>query len=375
MRAALLLIAVSLFGQTPPDGLPNIDALLKTARIAYHKADYAAARQSLEEAWKAAGELSQEDPKRYDILKQLSGVTSASGDNDAASNYIELAISWRENNVGKSDPSLADDLIELSTICSLRKEYERAIALLQRCAGIHSKAHGSFENSDVADDISRIALVQVDQDKPDAAIVSLATVIGIREKVLGADSPGLLSELDRMGTLQIATRTYESSEATFRRALAIRERVVGSKSPDVLTTLDGLAYSLFGLKKYDEAEVFYKRLLELWTIINNLPMIADTEEKIAVFYRDQKKWDQGTEAASNAIALRALVSATGLSTEATAWIAHGDKTHAIELYKKAMTLLDTDRKDHQGLRDQITRVLEGLEPPKPVKAPARKKQP
>jgi tetratricopeptide (TPR) repeat protein len=246
---------------------------------------------------------------------------------------------------------------------------------LQRAVGIHTKAHGNFENSDVADDVSRIALVQVMQDKTEAAIPTLFTVIGIREKVLGPDSPGLLSELDRLGSAQISVRTYDTAETTFRRALVIRERVLGSKSPDLLTTLDGLAYSLFGQKHYNDAEVFYKRLLDLWLLIGNLPMIADTYEKIAVFYREQKKWDEGTAAAANANALRALVYAVGLSTEATAWIAHGDKAHAIGFYRKALTILDPTRKDHNGLKDQIERVLADLDPPKPVKTVTKKKQP
>jgi tetratricopeptide (TPR) repeat protein len=384
MRAILFFIAICLFGQAqPPDPAKpverakpaDIDALLKTAHVAYRKADYAAARKSYEEAWAAAGELPQNDPKRYEILKDLSGVLSASGEYDAAENYIELAINWRENAVGREDPLIAGDLIELATICARRKDSDRAIAILQRVVGIHTKTRGNFENSDVADDISRIALVQLAQNKPDAAIPTLLTAIGIREKVLGADSPGLLAELDRLGSAQITTRTYADAETTFRRALVIRERIEGSQSPDLLTTLDGLAYSLFGEKQYDQAEIFYKRLLNLWLLIGNLPMIADTDEKIAVFYREQKKWDEGTEAAANAIALRALVSAVGLSTEATAWISHGDKAHAIELYKKALTLLDPNRKDHDGLRDQIQHVLADLDAPKATKAVPRKKQP
>jgi tetratricopeptide (TPR) repeat protein len=270
---------------------------------------------------------------------------------------------------------IAGDLIDLATICERRQDYDRAIAILQRVVTIHSKAKGGFENSDVADDFSRIALAYTSQNKPDAAIPPLLNAIRLREKVLGADSPGLLSELDRLGTLEITARAYSDAETTFRRSLVIRERIQGPRSPDLLTTLDGLAYSLFGQKQYDDAEVFYKRLLDLWLFIGNLPMIADTNEKIAVFYREQKKWDEGTAAASNAIALRALVSASGLSTEATAWITHGDKAHAIELYRKALTLLDPNRPDHDGLRGQIEHVLGELDPPKPTKAAPRKKQP
>jgi len=371
MCAILFFAAIVLFGQEPPD----IDALLKTAHAAYRKADYAAARKSLEEAWAAAGALAQNDPKRYEILKQLSGVLGSSGANEEAEKYIELEINWRENAVGRDDPLIADDLVELATNCERRKDFDRAIAILQQAIGIHTKAHGNSENSDVADDFSRIALVQAAADKGEAAIATLLTVIGIREKVLGEDSPGLLSELDRLGAAQITARTYDAAEITFRRALVIRERVEGSKSPDILTTLDGLAYSLFGQKKYDDAEVFYKRLLDLWLLIGNLPMIADTNEKIAVFYREQQKWEEGTAAADNAIALRALVYATGLSTEATAWIAHGDKAHAVALYRKALGILDPNRADHDGLRGQIEHVLADLDPPKASKAGSKKKQP
>lgn len=376
MRILLFIIAaIGLFGQETPD----IDALLKTAREAHRKGDYAAAQQPLEDALRASDALPKEDPRRYDILKELSAVLSASGQNDKAENYIELAINWRETVVGREDPLIAGDLIELATVCERLKDFDRSIAILERVVNMHTKEHGTFENNDVADDISRIALVQVSEEKPEQAILSLFRVIGIREKLYGADSPALLPELDRLGAAQVTAHDYASAETTFRRALVIRERIEGAQSPDLLTTLDGLAYSLFGQKKYDDAEVYYKRLLNLWTLINNLPMIAETYEKIALFYREQGKWDQGTEAASNAIAKRALISAVGLSTEATAWIAHGNKAHAVELYRKALALLDPNRPDHDGLRDQIEHVLAGLEPsasPKGTKATtAKKKQP
>ena len=176
MRVILFVIAATVFGQAPPD----IEALMKTAHTAYRKADYAGARKSLEEAWTAAGELPQNDPKRYEILKELSAVLGASGENEEAEKYIELAINWRETAIGREDPLIADDLIELATNCERRKDPERAIAILQRVIAIHAKARGNFENSDVADDYSRIALVQASQNKPEAAIPTLLTAIGIR---------------------------------------------------------------------------------------------------------------------------------------------------------------------------------------------------
>ena len=102
---------------------------------------------------------------------------------------------------------------------------------------------------------------------------------------------------------------------------------------------------------------------------------TEVQSSVPMTKKEQKKWDEGTAAASNAIALRALVSAVGLSTEATAWISHGDKAHAVELYHKALTLLDPNRQDHDGLRQQIEHVLADLDPPKATKTAPRKKQP
>src|SRR5271157_2316887 len=100
MRMILFFAALGLLAQAPPDPRPDMDTLLKTGHAAYRKADYAEARKSFEAAWAAAGELPDSDPKRYEILKNLSGVLGASGAQEEAQNYIEQAIAWRENTAG-----------------------------------------------------------------------------------------------------------------------------------------------------------------------------------------------------------------------------------------------------------------------------------
>ena len=60
-------------------------------------------------------------------------------------------------------------------------------------------------------------------------------------------------------------------------------------------------------------------------------MVALTLDKIAVFYRETKRWDLGTENAEKAIALRAIFLANGFAIEATARQGHGD-TNEAELF-------------------------------------------
>src|SRR5216683_4895657 len=135
MRLWLLsFIAVALVAQEQP---PDLEQLLKTARGGYSKGDYATARAALEQAWVLAQESPAQEPKRYEILKQLSGVLSAAGDYAGAQNYVELAINWRETVLGRDDPKIADDMIELASLWQRLKDLPRALALLQSAQGMH----------------------------------------------------------------------------------------------------------------------------------------------------------------------------------------------------------------------------------------------
>jgi tetratricopeptide (TPR) repeat protein len=360
MRLLPFLIAGVLAAQEQP--APDIETLLKTARAGYSKGDYGASRAALEQAWTLAQELPPKDPQRYDILKQLSGALSASGDYAAAQNYVELAINWREVTFGRDDPKIADDMIELATLCQRQKDFPRAMALLTSAQSMHIRASG-FESLVVADDFSRMALVKMEMKNPALAASDLIAAIRIREKILGAEHPAILPELDRLAAAWIPQREYAKAEEVFRRALIIRERLVGPMHADLMPTVEGLAYSQFGQKKYAEAEPGYKRLLALWIFSTghpDHPMVALTLDKIAVFYREQGRWEEGLEAAERANALRALFLANGLSQEASARQAHGDKNEAARLFAKALDVLLGDRAEYAELRQQLETNLKEI---------------
>jgi tetratricopeptide (TPR) repeat protein len=373
----ILLLPLALAAQQT-----DIESLQKSARESYSKGDYAAARQSLEQAWEQMQQSDAKDPKRYDLLKQLSGVLSAGGEYAAAQNYVELAINWRETVISRDDPKLADEWIELATLCQRQKDFPRAIALLQRAQYAHIRDSGA-ESLPVADDLSRMALVYVDDHKAALAAEPLERAIQIRETVLGPEHPAILGELDRLGSILINIRDYPQAEMTYRRAVVIRERLVGPNDASLIQCVEGLAYALFGQKKYAEAEPFYKRLLALWVTSTGdptHPMVAVTLDKVAVFYRAQDRWREGTTAADQANALRGLFLSSGLSQEAAIREDHGDKKEAVRLYRQALSVLDPTRSEHTALRQEIEKDLRelGVEV-KPVQAKPRiappKKQP
>jgi tetratricopeptide (TPR) repeat protein len=353
----------------------DVESLEKAARAAYAKGVYPDARKSLEQAWDLLQQTPANDPKRHEVLKLLANVTSASGDYAAAQKYVEQAIFWREEANGKDDPKLAEEWIELSTLCERQKDHPRALALLQLALRTHVRVNGAV-STQVADDFSRMALVYMEQKQPTQATPVLESAIDIREKVLGAEHPAILPELDRLGEIWIALREYEKAEATFRRALVIRERLLGPESSGLITTVEGLAYAQFGEKKFDEAEAGYKRLLALWLISTGdpgHPMIALTLDKIAVFYRETKRWDLGTENAEKALALRAIFLANGFAIEATARQGHGDKKEAEGYLKAALAVLDESRSEHQKGRAILLKALEELNAREKIPTAAPKK--
>ncbi len=377
MRFALIVIALatSLFAQAPPQPAAapppsELDQLLLAARKSYSKGDYAGARESLTKAQALVEETPKENPKRYEVFKQLAGVNSAAGDYSKAQEYNEYAINWRETILGPNDPGILDDLTEQAMLCNRLKDNARGLGILNRVYAAHLKSPG-YESNAAADDQSRMAILYMGDKKPDRAAECLVVAIRIREKLLGPEHPGLLVELERLSAAWLAVHDYVKAEDTFRRTLVIQERLVGRDSADLIQAVDGLAYSQFGEHKYDEAEMNYKRLLALWVSSagEGHPLVALTLDKIAMFYREQKRMDEAQAAKDKALALRALFLANGLAQEAGEQLAKDDKEakkQAEQTYRRALAVLDPERKEHDELRKAIEKLLDELKPAKPA---------
>src|ERR1700689_5047444 len=97
----------------------------------------------------------------------------------------------------------------------------------------------SLNSIPVADDFSRMAQIQAEMQKPDLAVGSLNTALGIRTKLLGPLDPSLVYDLDRLGGLQIAIRSYDKAEETYRHAQVIRETLYGKTHLDLIATVEG----------------------------------------------------------------------------------------------------------------------------------------
>src|ERR1017187_4055900 len=376
----LLMAATCLIAQdqtTPP--LPAIPDLIKTGQASYMKGDYEAARQSFQQAWDIVRMGPMDDPVRYDILKRLVSARAAAGEFADADDFLQLAISWREHNLGMNDPKIVDDVLLSVGFARAMKDFDKALGVMSRVLSLHRMAAG-FVSIAIADDFSRIGQIQAEKGNKEAAIIVLTHSLSGTAKILGPLDPSLVYDLDRLGGLQIASRAYADAEATYRHALVIRETLYGKKHADLIATVDGLGYALFGQKKYADAEPLYLRLLDLWKASvgdSNHPMIAMAYDKIAIFYGAQKKWEQAEAATTKANAIRAYDLAYGLSGEASQRIDQSKLAEALPIYERAIKILDppnpvydSERADLENMASELKKVVK--KPPAQA-PPARKK--
>ena len=346
------------------------DALMKDARSNYAKGEYTLARQALDQVRTQLGNLPPKDSKRYDLYRLSADVLSALGETEAAESAFLEAINFRENALGMNHSLVADDLTALAMLIHTKPDVARALVILQRVQQIHFTEGGPSAPA-LADDYSRMALLYMDQGNAGRASSMLELALSIRGETLGDWHPALLPEMDRLGVAFVTDRKYERAETIYRRALILRERLFGKNSPELIQNVEGLAYALFGEKKYDDAELFYKRLLSLWESSAGIahPMAAITLDKLAVLYREQKKFAEGQQASDTAIAFKAHFLASGLVREAGVQMGRSNSLEATILYKRAIAVLDAKRPEHADLIKQVKEMLDFLIP----KPPAKKK--
>jgi tetratricopeptide (TPR) repeat protein len=331
LLAALLLSICVLAAQ---------DDLIKDGNTAYLRGDYEAARIAFTRAWELMQQTPKDDPQRYEILKRLTSVRAAAGEFADADLWLQQAITWREQILGVRDPKIADDLLISVGLYRGLKDFDRALAILQRVRVMHSQEYT-------------------------AASVQLG----------GPLDPSMIVDLDRLGDYQIALRAYDQAEEAYRHVLVIRETLYGKHHADLIATVDGLAYSLFGQKKYDAAEPVYQRLLELWegSVGKDHAMVAVALDKIAVFYSTQKKYPEAATALARSTAIRGRFLAMGFSQQATEAFVEGHKDQAKMYYQRGLAALEPLDPMNDDLREQFQGMIAALDAPPPKSATPPKK--
>src|ERR1017187_2553787 len=100
MAGCVMLSGFGLWTVAAQEPVADIPTLLQAGNASNMRGDYEAARQSFAKAWELAQATSPDDPLRYDILKRLTSVRAAAGEFADADNYLQMAITWREQSLG-----------------------------------------------------------------------------------------------------------------------------------------------------------------------------------------------------------------------------------------------------------------------------------
>src|ERR1017187_9501133 len=154
-RMFFLAVSVAAGLAAQEDVAPTISQLTKDGDAFYLKGNYEAARLAFTSAWELAQQTPKDDAVRYDLLKRLTSVRAAAGEFADADNWLQQAITWRENTLGQKDHNIADDLLVSVGLCRGMKDFGRAQAILRRVLSLHVEAY-TFNSAMVADDFSRM---------------------------------------------------------------------------------------------------------------------------------------------------------------------------------------------------------------------------
>src|SRR5262249_58109125 len=338
LRPMLLLTLCGLAAaqeSAPEDPAKVLAAKVKDGDAAYLKGDYETARTAFLAAWEIAQTTPKENPARYDLLKRLANVRAAVGEFKDADDWLQQAITWRENTLGQRDPKIADDLLTSVSYCRGMKDFDRALVIMSRVQALHVAIY-NFDSSMVADDFHRTAQIYMEQKKPDPAINSLNAALNIRTKIAGPLDPSLVPDLDRLGELYTLQRNYDDAIAAFKHDLVIRETIYGKVHADLISTVDGLAYALFGNKDYANAEAMYQRLIGLWeaTVGKEHPLSAGAVERVGVFCPSQKSLGETQGALARPRGVGARFLGRGLPQEGARGFSERQRGRAKDFYNR-----------------------------------------
>ena len=187
LMAATCLMAQDQNAPAPPPP-PAIPDLIKTGQASYMKGDYEAARQSFQQAWDIVRMGPMDDPVRYDILKRLVSARAAAGEFADADDFLQLAISWREQNLGMNDPKIVDDVLLSVGFARAMKDFDKALGVMSRVMSLHRMAAG-LESIAIADDLSRVGQIHAEKGNKEAAIASFNNALDLRARILGPLDP------------------------------------------------------------------------------------------------------------------------------------------------------------------------------------------
>jgi serine/threonine-protein kinase len=222
-----------------------------------------AATIGLVRANRAEARARQEATTAQRVSEFLTGLFGASDPNARGSTTLRELL---DRAAGKIEPSLNDQpQVRASLFATLSHVYgslgahREAIALAEKSVAIADAS--KEETLDTAEALLTMGRSQQIQGQFDRARASYERALAIRTRLEGADSIGVATMLNNLGSLYGQLERYDEGIDAHRRALAIQERL--HKEERLIGSLYGLAIIHSRKHEYDAAFELNRRLLAI----------------------------------------------------------------------------------------------------------------
>ncbi len=246
-------------------GRPLIQArLMNTMGNVYRKLGLADKARPLLEGSLAfrEKELGRNHPDVAQSLNDIGGLARMEGDRKRAKELFEQALAIRERTLPPDHPDVARSLNNVGIILQETGESEAALLIYQRILPMQEKALGP-DHADVGRTHHNIANLLIGTGDYKAALPHIDLAVRIKEKALGPDHIEVARSLSIKGSALYYLRDYATARRLMERMVSISEKALGPDHPELGQALNGLGAVLLTLEDYEAARTILERALSI----------------------------------------------------------------------------------------------------------------
>ena len=237
---------------------------------------------------------------------------------------------------------------QLGDVCRRLARLDRALELFER-ADAGFAAAGDPEHPDLAEHLTRFAMLRLAQGQPRAAEPLLRRSLAIRERVFGHGHPGVALDLMRFGLALLDNGQADDAEPILVDALQRCEHALGPQHPAVAMIASSLTTIYLFQDRHLDARPVAERSLALLeaTCSSRDPRIARVLVNLGVIHRELRDFAAAQAALDRAGQIMAQGQAANDPTHlklalgfSYLYEARGQVPAAIEACQRAMACVD-----------------------------------
>lgn len=232
-------------------------------------------------------------PRTIATLGYVANVTRAMGDFEEADSIYQIVIERQRTILDGVHRDLANTIFNRAVLQhSFLRNFAKADSLYEEALALRRTIFKDKPHTDIALSLSSIAVLRLDQKRPEDAQPMLEEAEHIYRSMLGDNNANVAYCIYNQGRVQYALKNYDAAIPKLEEALAMRRGFWRSNNPRLAFNLALLAKALKGAKRYDEAETHFLEGYEILEARQHRQLNAVLKDIVA-FYED---WDKAEKA-------------------------------------------------------------------------------